>query len=744
MNVAWISGQAGRAIVETERDVCYTIADTDEPVVECSPRQLDVQLRTYSDVTVEPAGPFPFAAVRQSLARAIASDHARLCTIGAIDPSLDDALRQELSSELDHLLTDSSVQKSLVDRLHSVPVQADADLAGAIGHARSMSASRVVDLLVSLAADLPRINDAQHAWDAFADDEFREAHDAETARQWFTATGGFHQLVEALRLRSSAAFNRWMLGVVRSASGGWRSTPAKGLKTLLQVAGISGGSPESVPLELADFEHTELSAQPSRRKQLRRLAATEILARINSQIEALMRRLEMGDDATAERYRNQLVEFQQENSNPDQIAKSLCTIATRAVAIGATRFAEQSLWHALKICPDDAWTWSQLSALLRRAGRLSEANDAARVGELLGTGADSIAHVAEVLKAQGRYAESLAAYDEAIARFPDNSIVQNGRAEVLKAAGRYSEALRAYGAVCERFPDDVFAWNGRAEVLKTQGRYAEALIAYEQILRRFPDDVVAWHGRAEVLKAQGRYAEALVAYEETQQRFPDDVFAWNGRADVLKAEGRFDEALATYDRTRTRFPHNAIARNGRASVLVEMGRYDEAVACLPNGEPSDLQDWIALHIQAMARLKQGRTDDAIRLFQKGVDSAPYVSTKSYFRNALAVALIRQRQFRQAIDDLQTHVREMPAEQRTISTVLLAHAHAETSGKAEAERWLDESEAVVVPVVVDLRHALAQRYSLRLRGRIASAKRIERVDAVIEERELQMLGLLQAA
>jgi hypothetical protein len=48
MNVAWISGRAGRAVVDTGMET-FLIADGDEhPPVACSPRQLNVQWTTYA------------------------------------------------------------------------------------------------------------------------------------------------------------------------------------------------------------------------------------------------------------------------------------------------------------------------------------------------------------------------------------------------------------------------------------------------------------------------------------------------------------------------------------------------------------------------------------------------------------------------------------------------------------------------------------------------------------------------
>ena len=88
---------------------------------------------------------------------------------------------------------------------------------------------------------------------------------------------------------------------------------------------------------------------------------------------------------------------------------------------------------------------------------------------------------------------------------------------------------------------------------------------------------------------------------------------------------------------------------------------------------------------------------------------------------------------------------MPVEQRTTATVLLAHATAAIDETRDAERWLDETTGTRVPVVVDLRAALAERYALRVDGRLPIKTRpTEEIDRFIDEQEFRLLTLAPAA
>ncbi|HEY0074563.1 MAG TPA: tetratricopeptide repeat protein, partial [Abditibacteriaceae bacterium] len=223
-----------------------------------------------------------------------------------------------------------------------------------------------------------------------------------------------------------------------------------------------------------------------------------------------------------------------------------------------------------------------------------------------------------------------------------------------------------------------------AEVLKALGRLDEALSAYEQIITQFPQNEVARNGRAEVLKALGRLDEALSAYEQTITQFPQNVVARNGRAEVLKALGRLDEALSAYEQIITQFPQNVVAQTGRSLVLLVMGRVQEALDNLPYIEPQ--QDWINYHVRGMLLLAAGRGDEAIILFQRGVTECPFVKQQSYFRSALAMARLRQRQFAKAIETLEV---ETTPETRFTTNVLLVHAHGELNEWQKAQAAYDD-------------------------------------------------------
>jgi len=152
MNVAWISGRSGRAVIETA-DETFLLLDGDEGApLSCSPRQLNVQRSTYADLAREDAGAFPFSRARASLATAVAADRAHLYTLGVMDIALEDDLRGDLAADLDLLLADERVLERVLGVLHSAPLPAGDGLHFGIELAMARGASRVVFMLASLAS----------------------------------------------------------------------------------------------------------------------------------------------------------------------------------------------------------------------------------------------------------------------------------------------------------------------------------------------------------------------------------------------------------------------------------------------------------------------------------------------------------------------------------------------------------------------------------------------------------------
>jgi len=360
----------------------------------------------------------------------------------------------------------------------------------------------------------------------------------------------------------------------------------------------------------------------------------ELLPAILVQIDWITDRFETGHIQAAWNDVVDLVRRQLASGDPDKLAMSLTSLATR---LSSQEAVALTLCDLAALCaPDDPAVSTARAELSRTWGRLDEALAAYdRAVEEFPKNAVARNGRAETLRTLGRLDEALAAYDRTVEDFPRDAFARNGRAEMLRTLGRLDEALAAYDRAVEDFPRNAVARSGRAETLRTLGRLDEALATYDRTVEEFPQNAVARNGRAETLRALGRLDEALAAYDRTVEEFPREVVARTGRAETLRALDRLDEALAAYDRAVEDFPRDAFARSGRAETLRALGRLDEALAAYDRSVEDFPRNAVARSGRAETLRTLGRLDEALAAYDRTVEDFP---RDAFARNGRAETL----------------------------------------------------------------------------------------------------------
>ncbi|MDO8372135.1 MAG: hypothetical protein Q7T39_09415, partial [Polaromonas sp.] len=198
--------------------------------------------------------------------------------------------------------------------------------------------------------------------------------------------------------------------------------------------------------ENEDWAEAEL-APLTRRTPFDRLARLEAINRTLAKIE---RRLGEGDETTAHRYLDELLDQQRGAPLRDRhlhTAKTLSKAAAIVQRFGKLEWAESLLRSACKENHDD-----EVSAC----------------------------GLADVLKARGELAEAEAQYRQNVTRWPNDEVSANGLADVLKARGELAEAEAQYRQNVTRWPNDEVSACGLADVLKARGELTEAEAQYRQ------------------------------------------------------------------------------------------------------------------------------------------------------------------------------------------------------------------------------------------------------------------------
>jgi tetratricopeptide (TPR) repeat protein len=700
---ALISGIAGRALLlEGDSLTSVDVEEASRRVLR-HPSDLPFLFGEATDLRV--IEDFDIDSITRELQRASNSECALDLTLITLDSELSDEIRLEAVEDLEHLLRDTLVVGYVESILYGSPLPERADINGAIDLCSNLKAPTTRSLFQRVKDHQPSIRETQLAWDAIPAEFFVGSDQRDEFQHRAVREGLFHSL--ALTRETQATVGSFLVSAGLNAS----------IKTLPNYRDVlqrwAAPFRESTPVLNVTHDAEEV-AEPSlsqktrkvRRKSIDRAA---VLRNVESQKKLIIRGMQTRDLIRVRSLVKELVEYQLKNGEPVFAAKSLCDLAAEAKALGMFSLQLELTEESTRVKPDDAWSWRQYADALLSTGRGTEALRAYAQADGFGGGAVAKRGRAETLKALGRLRDALDTYDAVIEDYPEDVVARSGRADTLKALGRLHDALDAYDAVVADYPEDVVARSGRADTLKALGRLREALDAYDAIIADYPENVVARNGRADTLRALGRLHDALDAYDAVVADYPENVVARNGRADTLKALGRLHDALDAYDAVIADYPENVVARNGRSCVLAALQRYDEALADLVVQTPETPQDWIGFHIRGMIMLRTGRVDEAIEIFRRGVANDPVPLSKEYFRTALAVALMRQGEFGDAVKILDTvEVQDLQPQVK----LLRVHCFGENNQTPEASEAFDSISTKPWSIPDELIEELHRRYILK--------------------------------
>ncbi len=193
----------------------------------------------------------------------------------------------------------------------------------------------------------------------------------------------------------------------------------------------------------------------------------------------------------------------------------------------------------------------------------------------------------EALRNNGRTAESVSAYREAIKRNPQMVAAHESLGVALRRAGQLPEAVETLKHTTQMAPTRAAAWHELGLAYNAQGNAAEAAKAIEKAIALDPDLPAPHSNLGIVLLSSGDHAKAETSFREAIRIQPDYADAHGnlanllaGRGDTLNARRHFEIAL--------RFqPRNAAIRYNYAVALGRAGDVDTAQRQLQSALESD-------------------------------------------------------------------------------------------------------------------------------------------------------------
>jgi len=201
-----------------------------------------------------------------------------------------------------------------------------------------------------------------------------------------------------------------------------------------------------------------------------------------------------------------------------------------------------------------------------------------------------------------QYTLAIAAYDAALAEFPDNALLLGNRAEQYILVGRYDEAIRDFQIALRDKPNEEAFWVNYGLALQGRGHFDAAKAAYEHALEVGPSNPFAHFNYGVLLERDlGEHGAGLKHFEKALEIEPGFNHGLGGKSFHDLKHGNFIEGWKEFeyrvhgamtqmpgliwDGKQTSDKLILVAEQGMGDVI-QFSRYAKVAAM--NGQPTAL------------------------------------------------------------------------------------------------------------------------------------------------------------
>ncbi len=204
--------------------------------------------------------------------------------------------------------------------------------------------------------------------------------------------------------------------------------------------------------------------------------------------------------------------------------------------------------------------------------------------------------------------DSMTLFERALSVTSNNMLIQNQLGTVLNRQGKLAEAVLHFDEALRIKPDYFHALANMARVLRQQGKTGEAIGFYKRALEVRPDSVKAHMQLALVLVKEEKGDEALQQFSEAMKLAPNDPDVRTNLGLMLTRQGKFAEATVQLSEALRLEPNSADAHNNLGLVLLMSGQPEKSIP----------------HFSAALRLKPNfsAASDNLKRAQRQIDTRP--------------------------------------------------------------------------------------------------------------------------
>ena len=187
------------------------------------------------------------------------------------------------------------------------------------------------------------------------------------------------------------------------------------------------------------------------------------------------------------------------------------------------------------------------------------------------------------LAEKGRFDESVAQWNMALAISPDDAKAHNNLGRALAGKGDYDQAIVHWQKALQIDPRYWEAHNNLAVALIGNGRLNEAIGHLRQVLDANPNYAEVHGNLGRALALKGKSDEAIAEWRKAIELNPNYAQAYNDLGTELSRQGRVDDAIAAWQQATAVNPGFAPAHFNLGNALDARGKPRPALAAWRGG-----------------------------------------------------------------------------------------------------------------------------------------------------------------
>lgn len=249
------------------------------------------------------------------------------------------------------------------------------------------------------------------------------------------------------------------------------------------------------------------------------------------------------------------------------------------VSLGEVEAAREAYAEALRLEPDNVYSYGYMAEAQRRLGRWKEAAELYEEAMVRSPGdAYCLCQAAQCYQKLGKQERALELVRLALEQSPKAERVLTGAGNVLRAAGCNEEALKCYRQALEVNPESRFALR-QVIAMGRQSKGDEHLAKEIESLRRIPTrakNPYLYELLGDIRSAQGEVREAVAEYEAAFERDRSNVYLLKRLAFALAKTEKIDRAYELFKEALMKSPADFYLNQSFLSAAKKLHQEEDA------------------------------------------------------------------------------------------------------------------------------------------------------------------------